>query len=103
MQSSPKSPRVIISGMILALVIVLPVIGLNRLAGASSFAFWRATTRVHPTPVDLSGAQQPNAITTAYTVNSAADTNTGSGTSGTLRYCITQANIAGGTNTITFN
>src|SRR3990172_6273091 len=38
----------------------------------------------------------------AYTVDSLADTNTGSGTSGTLRFCINQANNATGPNTITF-
>jgi hypothetical protein len=34
---------------------------------------------------------EERAVPTAYTVNSLADTNTGSGTAGTLRYCITQA------------
>ncbi|MBS0652041.1 MAG: autotransporter domain-containing protein [Verrucomicrobia bacterium] len=37
-----------------------------------------------------------------YTVNSTADTNTGTGTTGTLRYCINQANNAAGPNTIQF-
>ena len=37
-----------------------------------------------------------------YTVNSLADTNTGAGTSGTLRWCINQANLAAGPHTITF-
>lgn len=37
-----------------------------------------------------------------YTVNSTADTNTGSLTTGTLRYCINQANNAAGPNTIQF-
>ncbi len=46
----------------------------------------------------------PLAAGTAYTVNSAADTNTGAGTSGTLRYCINQANNSGGAgSTITFS
>lgn len=39
---------------------------------------------------------------TTYTVNSTADTNTGAGTAGTLRYCINQANNAAGPNTIQF-
>ncbi len=39
----------------------------------------------------------------AYTVNSLADTNTGSGTSGTLRFCINQANTTTGPNTIAFS
>jgi hypothetical protein len=38
-----------------------------------------------------------------YVVNSAGDTGTGSGLTGDLRYCITQANSAGGTNTINFD
>lgn len=41
---------------------------------------------------------------TDFTVNSLADTNTGAGTSGTLRWCINQANAAGaGPHTITFD
>jgi predicted outer membrane repeat protein len=38
-----------------------------------------------------------------FTVNSTGDTGTGSGSSGDLRYCITQANSAGGANTIQFD
>lgn len=37
-----------------------------------------------------------------YTVTSLADTNSGTGTSGTLRYCINQANLNPGPNTIQF-
>jgi hypothetical protein len=105
MQSPPKSARFIISCLILALAIVLPVVGFNRLTNASALRFWSTTVTLPgvETAEDFGGTQQPQAITTAYTVNSLADTNTGSGTSGTLRYCITQANTAGGTNTITFS
>ncbi len=39
----------------------------------------------------------------AFTVNSLADTNTGVGTTGTLRFCINQANVAGGVNSIAFS
>jgi hypothetical protein len=35
---------------------------------------------------------EERAVPTVYTVNSLADTNTGNGTAGTLRYCLTQAN-----------
>jgi Peptidase family C25/Right handed beta helix region len=49
------------------------------------------------------GGGKTQAPTVAYTVNSLADTNSGSGTSGTLRFCINAANTAGGTNTITFS
>lgn len=38
-----------------------------------------------------------------YDVNSLAATNTGTGTSGTLRYCITQANLSLGPHTINFS
>jgi hypothetical protein len=38
-----------------------------------------------------------------FTVNSTGDTGTGSGFAGDLRYCITQANSAGGNETITFD
>jgi Peptidase family C25 len=39
----------------------------------------------------------------AFTVNDPGDSGAGSGTTGDLRYCITQANAAGGTNTISFS
>jgi len=39
---------------------------------------------------------------TVYTVNSTSDASSGSGASGTLRYCITQANLSSG-NTINFS
>jgi hypothetical protein len=38
-----------------------------------------------------------------FVVNSLADTSTGSGTTGTLRYCIEQANVSGSASTITFS
>jgi hypothetical protein len=38
-----------------------------------------------------------------FTVNSNGDSGTGSGTTGDLRYCITQANTVGGSNTIDFS
>lgn len=38
-----------------------------------------------------------------YNVNVNTDTGTGVGTTGDLRYCITQSNLSGGTNTITIN
>lgn len=69
-------------------------LGLSRAPVATADPLTRA--RVGPTD---SVKQAP---TTAYTVNSLADTTTGSGTSGTLRFCINAANTAGGTNTITF-
>ncbi|MEW6467557.1 MAG: T9SS type A sorting domain-containing protein [Bacteroidota bacterium] len=40
---------------------------------------------------------------TVFTVNSLANTNTGTGTSGTLYYCISQANMATGPHTINFS
>ncbi len=39
---------------------------------------------------------------TNYIVNSSSDANTGSGVTGTLRYCITQADLSAGPHTITF-
>ena len=39
---------------------------------------------------------------TNYTVTDASNANTGSGTMGTLRYCITQANLSAGPHTINF-
>ncbi|HYV92966.1 MAG TPA: hypothetical protein VE978_14345 [Chitinophagales bacterium] len=44
-----------------------------------------------------------NACATIFDVNSTADTNTGSGTSGTLRWCINQANLSAGPHTINFS
>ena len=43
-----------------------------------------------------------NAGATVFTVNGTADTNTGSGTTGTLRWCITQANLTAAKDTIDF-
>jgi gliding motility-associated-like protein len=43
-----------------------------------------------------------NAKSTIYTVNSTADPGTGAGTSGSLRYCITQANLSPGPHAINF-
>lgn len=43
------------------------------------------------------------AFATIFDVNSLATTNTGSGNSGTLRYCITQANQSAGSHTINFS
>src|SRR5262245_20546880 len=42
-------------------------------------------------------------VPTVYTVNALTDTNTGSGTSGDLRYCIAQANAAAGADSIVFD
>jgi hypothetical protein len=39
----------------------------------------------------------------AFTVNSLGDTGAGSGTTGDLRYCVTQATLTGGSHTITFS
>ncbi|MCC6282724.1 MAG: right-handed parallel beta-helix repeat-containing protein, partial [Saprospiraceae bacterium] len=39
---------------------------------------------------------------TNFVVNNSSDANTGSGVTGTLRYCITQANLSAGPHTITF-
>lgn len=44
-----------------------------------------------------------NSRATTYTVNSLANTNTGTGTSGTLRYCINQANGSIGPHLINFS
>jgi CSLREA domain-containing protein len=47
-------------------------------------------------------ASVPAGPAMVYTVNSLGDTGTGAGTTGDLRYCLTQANAAGGANTINF-
>lgn len=44
-----------------------------------------------------------NLFATTYTVNSLGPANTGSGNSGTLFYCITQANLSAGPHTINFS
>ena len=48
-------------------------------------------------------ALEDRMVLSTFTVNSTGDSGTGSGTTGDLRYCITQANAAGGTNTIDFS
>ncbi|HEX8999259.1 MAG TPA: choice-of-anchor Q domain-containing protein, partial [Blastocatellia bacterium] len=54
-------------------------------------------------PKAFNSTVAPAAPFAVYTVNSLDDTNTGSGTSGTLRYCITQTNALGGADTINFS
>jgi hypothetical protein len=46
---------------------------------------------------------EERALLSTWTVNSLGDTGTGSGSSGDLRYCITQANQSTGDNTINFS
>jgi len=48
-------------------------------------------------------ALEDRCVPTTFTVNSTGDSGAGSGLTGDLRYCITQANAAGGTNTIDFS
>ena len=48
-------------------------------------------------------ALEDRRLLSTFTVNSTGDTGTGSGLVGDLRYCITQANAAGGPETITFD
>src|SRR6516164_10925062 len=55
-----------------------------------------ARTRLWVTPLE------DRTVPTAYTVNATTDTGTGSGTTGDLRYCITQATAAAG-NSINFD
>lgn len=47
-------------------------------------------------------ASFPEARAGQFVVNSTSDANTGAGNTGTLRYCITQANLTGAKDTITF-
>ncbi len=54
-------------------------------------------------PKAFNSTVAPVAPFATYTVNSLDDTNTGSGLSGTLRYCITQANASSGADTINFS
>jgi hypothetical protein len=55
--------------------------------------------RIRPTVMAL----EERTLLSTYTVNSTGDTGTGSGLVGDLRYCITQANAAGGNETIAFD
>src|SRR5262249_29447955 len=47
-------------------------------------------------------SREDRTILSRFTVNSLGDTGTGTGTSGELRFCITQANQTTGDNTINF-
>jgi hypothetical protein len=99
MNSSPKSAGLITLGILLTVAVLLPLT-ITRLTGASSTSAFR-------TPAVMASASsaafEPAPFFAGFTVDSLADTATGSGTSGTLRYCITQANAAGGSDTITFS
>lgn len=60
-----------------------------------------STTTLFISILLLSGL--PRTFATVYEVNSTAATNTGTGTSGTLLYCINQANNSTGPHTINFS
>src|SRR6516225_4444722 len=59
----------------------------------------RRRWRLQPTVLALENRR----LLSTFTVNSTGDTGSGSGLVGDLRYCITQANSAGGNETITFD
>src|SRR6516164_2476129 len=59
----------------------------------------RRRWRLQPTLLAL----EDRRLLSTFTVNSTGDTGTGSGLVGDLRYCITQANSAGGDETIDFD
>ena len=59
----------------------------------------RKRWRLRPTLLAL----EDRRLLSTFTVNSTGDSGTGSGLVGDLRYCITQANAAGGNETITFD
>ena len=59
----------------------------------------KAPHRVRPVLEALEDRWVPS----TFTVNSTGDTGAGSGLMGDLRYCITQANADGASNTITFD
>src|SRR5271170_6293715 len=59
----------------------------------------RKRRRMQPTLLALEGRQ----LLSTFTVNSTGDSGSGSGLVGDLRYCITQANSAGGDEAINFD
>lgn len=80
--------------------------GYNLSANSNSTPASRASrtpVAVEPQAAVGPGGGKIQAPAVSYTVNSLADTNTGSGTSGTLRFCINASNTAGGTNTLSFS
>jgi hypothetical protein len=104
MKSSPKFIKIIVSGILLILVTLLPL-AITRLAGASSPAALKSATLTQPSEMafDPGAAREPIMFFATYTVNDLGDTGAGSGTTGDLRYCMTQANAAGGADTINFS
>ena len=71
----------------------------NRRKGGRGTVEARKRRRMQPTLLAL----EDRRLLSTYTVNSIGDSGTGSGLVGDLRYCITQANSAGGNETITFD
>src|SRR5215831_16207832 len=72
----------------------------QRIGGRGSVeARKRQRWRLQPTLLAL----EDRRLLSTFTVNSTGDTGAGSGLVGDLRYCITQANSAGGDETIDFD
>src|SRR5262249_736265 len=65
----------------------------------TSHAVHNHRLRRRPPPESL----EPRVVLSTFTVNSTGDSGTGSGNTGDLRYCITQANADKQANTIVFD
>jgi hypothetical protein len=101
MKSSHKSALFIYSAIIFAVMLLLPL-AVTTWTGANLSAVFNSAASSAHTEANLNATVEP-AMFATYTVNSLTDTGAGSGTTGDLRYCITQANAAGGTDTINFS
>ncbi|MBI3651274.1 MAG: HYR domain-containing protein [Acidobacteria bacterium] len=104
MKYSRKSARLVIVSIIVTLAILLPL-AWSKLANAGSTTAEPRGTFSQPNAAhpDANAALEPSLFFATYTVDNLGDTGAGSGTTGDLRYCITQANAVGGTNTISFS
>ena len=103
MKSSSLPVRLTGLCLILALAALLPLAHRTVKANSPYSPGANSVTRSNEAGSLLASGLAPNPFFTGYTVNSLGDTGAGSGTSGDLRYCITQTNAAGGTNVITFS
>jgi hypothetical protein len=83
-------------------MLLLPL-AVTTWTGVNLFAVFNSAASSAHTEANPGISVEPAAFFATYTVNSLGDTGAGSGTTGDLRYCINQANAAGGTDTINFS
>ncbi|MEW6127681.1 MAG: HYR domain-containing protein [Acidobacteriota bacterium] len=100
MKSNPHFTRVILLAVVLISAWLLSLAGL-KLVNADTGIIENST--YHFSNSTDAGDLDPAMFYAVYTVDNLGDTGAGTGTTGDFRYCLSQANAAGGSNTINFS